>query len=417
METEIKDNKYFILWLYISILLHLLVVIIMLSIKPATSPSKDPDPASRNFDASQVIFVQDEPEPAAPEPQQPDYKIAARTQGGQIGMQDNAAEQKEAQLDIPAPSLSEDYKKGLHNQTDNKDQDTNGQVNISPNAIIDEEIQPKEQVSVAKALDIQAPVEKKQSQTDAPDTIKNITQAQETRIASGDALKAIIQEKMNKQDATNLPVIDKSLPQHDIDQLQAQKIISKKHRPAELGSENLSKIQLSKQTQDTGSQKNKMSLMDIQKGFSQFIQSNQFATPAPATSSMLGNSLYFSSTGNADKDDISGLKFASYMNQAGKMYQSSVSEYVDKITEILQKEGIPSENNQIAITIDRSGKVISCVTTLSCGHAVLDNYHIKMVQSIGSFPPIPKYIETPLTVHAQIPFKNIKTSSVRRSYR
>ena len=157
--------------------------------------------------------------------------------------------------------------------------------------------------------------------------------------------------------------------------------------------------------------------MDIQKGFAQFIQNNQVATPAPSTASTLGNSLYFSSTGNADKDDISGLKFASYMNQAGKMYQSGFSEYSDFITQILHKEGIPSENNQIAITIDRSGKVISCTTILSCGHPVIDNYHLKMIQSIGSFPPVPKYIETPLQVHAQIPFRSIKSGSIRRSYR
>jgi outer membrane biosynthesis protein TonB len=397
MENEIKENKYFILWLYISILLHLLVVIIMLSIKPATSPSKDPDPASNDIDAAHVIFMQDKPDPIVPQPQ--DYKIAARTQGGQIGMQQNQSEQKEAQLDIPAPALSDAYKKDLYNQTNQKDQDDNGQVNIAEHAVIDEHAQPEK------------------AQETKVDPVKNNVQDQEKITTPADTLKAIIQEKMNKSEQSSLTKNYNQPSDHDIEQLQMQKVVSKKHRPAEIGSENLSKVQLTKQTQDTGSQKNKMSLMDIQKGFSQFIQNNHVATPAPSTASTLGNSLYFSSTGNSDKDDISGLKFASYMNQAGKMYQSSFSEYSDFITQILMKEGIPSENNQIAIVIDRSGKVISCTTTLSCGHPVIDNYHLKMIQSIGSFPPIPKYIEAPLQVHAQIPFRNIKAGSMRRSYR
>lgn len=386
----------------------------MLSVKPATSPSKDPDPASGNLDTPHVIFVQDQPDPIIPV--EPDYKLASRIQGGQLGMQDNQAEQKEPQLDIPAPSLSDDYKKGLQNQTNHQDQDSDGQVNISPDAIIDEQIQPKEQTS-------RLTTEKAQkSEQNKPEALKNhsvedATPTEQIKTNSINALTTLIQEKMNKQESSDLATLHKPLHQHDIDQLQAQKIISKKHRPAEIGLENLSKVQLTKTTQDTGNQKNKMSLMDIQKGFTQFIQNNQVATPAPSTSSTLGNSLYFSSTGNADKDDISGLKFASYMNQAGKMYQSAFSEYSDFITQILHKEGIPSENNQIAITIDRSGKVISCTTVLSCGHAVIDNYHLKMIQSIGSFPPVPKYIETPLQVHAQIPFRSIKSTSVRRSYR
>lgn len=414
MENEIKDNKYFILWLYISILLHLLMVIIMLSTKSAHSPCKDPDPASMHSNEAQVIFMQDQPDPIIPT--QPDFKLATRIQGGQIGMQTEPAATKEAHIDIPEPALSEHYKKSIHNQTHHQDQDHNGQVDIPQDAQLDMKIQ---SITTPTAPDlIQTPTLPAQDidHQDKAEYQEN-TRDQNIKINPADALKAIIQEKMSQQQALKQALTDESLPVHKQPESAQAYNTAKKHRIAEIGQENLSKVQLTKHIQDTGTGKNKISLMDIQKGFSQFVQNNQVTIPTPSTSSTLGNSLLFSSTGNSDKDDISGLRFASYMNQAGKMYNSAFSEYSDHILDILHKEGVPKENNQIMIAIDRSGKVISCTTLSHCGNPVLDNYHLKIIEAIGSFPPIPQYIPTPLQVHAHIPFKSINSQTLRRAYR
>lgn len=359
----------------------------MISIKPATLANAEPDPASGNHDTTQVIFVQDQP--TKDEPEQSHYKIAARTQGGTVSLETSSTEQKEASFDVPEPSLSDDYKKSMHNTTNIQDQEADGDVNIAPDAAIDTTKQELQQVLERADQNITS----KQASEHliiADDQLKKFMHTQEKRINSIESLQALIQQKAIE------PL-----------QSEAQKVISKKHRPADLGPENSSKVQLSVQKQDNNPKK-KMSLQDLQQGFSQFIKNNHAQPIAKPTSSTLGNSLYFSATGNAQQDDAQGLKFASYMNQAGKMYQSSGMEFVEAITKIIQKEGLPTANNQILITIERSGKVSSCIITSSCGNPVIDNYHIKMIESIGSFPPIPKYINAPLQVSAQFPFQSMR---------
>ena len=428
MENE-KEKKYFIIWLYISILLHLLVVIIMLTIKPTTSTSTDPDPASGIYD-TQVIFMQEPSESAnltldKPEPEeakQPEYKIATRIQGGVTGSQQDSTEQssvikstadtKEAQFDKPEAALSDVYKKGMRNQANTEDQVHDGVVDVLQDATIGLEEQRERQV-LPQAEGVAMPVTTSQAEqlrADTTNELKALVKAQDKKFNSAEILKVVISENIERQAINQLDQdSDRRLEKFDStkESLQplAQKIISKKHRPADTGLENISKVQLSKETQEITPAKKKMSLMDIKQGFSQFIKNSSTKQIATPTSSTLGNSLFFSSTGNAQKDDELGLKLASYMHQIGKMYDSAGSLYSDLIVKLLRKNGYPSENNRINIKIERSGKISEIRTIQSCGNQAIDNYHVKIIESIGDLPPVPKYIETPLCVGAQFTFK------------
>ena len=400
MENE-KDNKYFIIWLYISILLHLFVVIIMLTIKPATSPSADPDPASFNTNSTQIIFVQDEP--TIPDEPQPAPQIAARIQGGQVAnMQQNRTEPKDAQQDIPMPALSDEYKKGMQNQTKIENQDPDGHVNILEDAIIASEEQREKQVLPQAQSPSLANLTEKIVAT-AADDMKTTTQSNETTINAADILKTIIADFATQK----IDVQEKSknnLDRQENIQREVQKIVSNKHRPADIGLENVSKVQLSKQPEKIESKKNKLSLLDLQSGFNQFVKNSSTKQIATPTSSVFGNSLYFSSTGNAQKDDELGLKLTSYMNQTGKMYDNACSIYYDIFIKALRQQGLPYKNNSVIIKIERSGKISEIKTIESCGNEIIDNYHVQIIESIGYFPPIPKYIEAPLSVGARFTF-------------
>ncbi|MBV8660539.1 MAG: TonB C-terminal domain-containing protein [Candidatus Dependentiae bacterium] len=371
MENE-KEQKYFIIWLYISILLHLFAVIIMLTIKPTTS-SKDPDPASGNYDGAQVIFVQDEPtiHPIPDEPKQPEMQVATRIQGG-ASPQQNPADQKEAQQDIPTPALSDEYKKGMQNQTNVEDQGIEGNVNIPEDAQIDLEEQREKQILQPAPQTSQL----EQPQVATQNKLKSFIESQEKRIAAAETLKAVIQKETLQS-----PLLH---PNEELPQPEVQKIASKKHRPADLGLENISKVQLSKPTQETTIPKKKISLSDLQKGFSQFLQA--------------GNEQYYSTQGNAEYDDAESLKRASYYRQIGLMYQNAHS-MAPNLVSSLQHER-PINNSDVVVTIERSGKVSNIQMITSCGIDAIDKHHIRVIESIGNFPPVPKYIETPILITA-----------------
>ena len=60
----------------------------------------------------------------------------------------------------------------------------------------------------------------------------------------------------------------------------------------------------------------------------------------------------------------------------------------------------PTSSSIALVTINRSGNIDQCRILTSCGIDSIDKQHIKIIESIGSFPPIPKYIEAPLEVTA-----------------
>jgi hypothetical protein len=399
MENE-KDNKYFIIWLYISILLHLFVVIIMLTIKPTTSSSADPDPASFNYDSTQLIFMQDEPVTAQPipyEPKQPQPQIATRIQGGEIiSAQHSPSDPKEAQKDIPAAALSDDYKKGMQNQTSIEDQGPDGTTNILEDAIINQEEQLEKQVIPPTPIVPEITQREEPQIVAAPNDLRTFMESQEKRIASAEILKAVIQEKMQKTSELAQTIINKTDVSFNEEQPQPhiQKIISKKHRPADLGTENLSKVQLSKQTQEIASPKKKLSLQDLQTGFSQFLKT--------------GNEQYYSVQGNAQHDDAESLKRASYYRQLGQMYNNAHA-IAPNLLHGSQYDQ-PNDNSIIMITIERSGKISNLQMVTTSGVDVLDRHHMRIIESIGSFPPIPKYIEAPLQITATLRFLNDRSS-------
>ena len=290
----------------------------------------------------------------------------------------------------------------MHNKTKIEDQGPDGNVNILEDAIIASEEQREKQLIPPMPI-VSQTNQLEKSLILAPNDIETMIQPQEKQIVAAEILKAIIQ-KTSELTKTIADKSDSSLSE-EAPQLEAQKIISKKHRPADIGPENISKVQLSKQTQENNIPKKKMSLLDIQTGFNQFIKNSSTREIATPTSSVLGNSLYFSSTGNAQKDDELGLKLASYLNQTGRMYDSACSLYSNFIIKLLRQNGLPAENNTVQITIERSGKISAIKTIQSCGNEAIDNYHIKIVEAIGDLPPIPKYIEAPLCVGARFTFK------------
>lgn len=359
----------------------------MLAVKNS-STKNEPDPAGNNNPPAKIIFMDVPEEPTQPETAEqekkvdPNYQLSQRIQGGLVGFQQDTAENKD-----PLDTLQEPAPEKTSLTTKTSDTSTDQTEALS---------------TINKSMNYQKDEQQSLLQTTATDFDNNNHQKLPKK-----TLPPLTQPHVSPL----LPDDNKSVLSQPI-----AKINSVKHRPLE---QEPYQPQLQESVVEIPlvPQKTKLSLVDIQKGFAQFMQNHQSPTPAPSTATTLGNSLYFSAVGTSDKDDIAGLKFASYMNQAGKMYQSCGGEYVDLINTIINREGVPSKNNQIAITIDRSGKLISCITTLSCGNPIIDGYHIKMVESIGDFPPIPKYIQAPLQVYAHIPFEQIKQRYIKRAYR
>lgn len=394
MENE-KEKKHFIIWLYISILLHLLMVVIMLSIKPTSSTSTDPDPAGLDYDATKILFVEDKPDALLPDEPKPQPQMATRIQGGPtISTQDSPAEPKPIQQDVPEQALSDQYKKSMRNQTNIKDQDEHGQVNIAEDAIIDQVEQPEKQIIAPTQAFAALQAQDKPTVDAAPTHVIATPQAQEKHISSAEILKNAISQlskaTVNKEEKTK-QVADDEEPLQPL----VQKIVSIKHRSAELGLENSSKIQLSKQPTDLNPPKKKLSLQDLQSGFSQFLQH--------------GNEQYYSTQGNAQFDDAEALKRASYYRQLGQMYKNAHA-IAPNLVHGSQHEQ-PTNNSIVQITIERSGNISNQHIITSCGIDSLDRHHTRIIESIGSFPPIPKYIEAPLQITATLRFFGDRSSS------
>jgi TonB family protein len=96
-----QEKKYLIVWLYISIILHLIVGIIMITLKPLDPFAKEPDPAKTNDDviAAQIIFVEEQ------QPQK--LEFADRTQAFVQGNNQETGPEEN----------NPDYTTGLQNQT------------------------------------------------------------------------------------------------------------------------------------------------------------------------------------------------------------------------------------------------------------------------------------------------------------
>lgn len=362
----------------------------MLSIK--SSPPQDPDPASQTLDTPQILFLEEEPEVVPQLLQQ--HQIASRIQGGppspaqaeplKPADQDNISS-KSPEQDVPEAALSEMYSKALHNQTTEQDQSPDGTVNIDPAAIIADTIQPEQEKTPA----VKAIINTK----DIIETVMN-QKPEELNQKIDQTAKTILPEEILKTVITENKL--RSMSDHDTTQPEQQKLISKKHRPAEVGLDNLSKIQLSKPAQEPTAIKKKLSLQDLQQGFSQFMRN--------------GNEQLFSTQGNSQIDDAEGLRRASYYRQLGSMYQNAHA-----IAPALNQNLYADKTNGdsvVQVTIERSGKISDCRIVSSCGIDSLDQYHIKIIESIGMFPPIPKYIEAPLQIGATLYFTQSRSSIV-----
>jgi len=365
MENE-KEIKYYIIWLYISILLHLLLVIIMLATKPVSLPSQDPDPAPLGADETQVIFIDDKPE----EPVET-FKMSTRIQGAQIATHQDS---QEAQKDGSTESLSDEYKKNITNQTDQTEHDPDGTIDIK---FITPENQDQEEASTQKN-DTTA---QSDEVIDKPSKNKHTTDdTRETSIAAEEIFKSIFEETQQQK------IESQELKRNQ--QIRAQKLVSKKHRPANVGLENLSKIHLTKPKEEIATQKKKISLIDIQQSFNQLMRS--------------GNEENFSRQGNAQEDDAIGLKHASYMRQAGQIYKNAHATFPEPF--VYSKDEKPVRNSTIILTVERSGKISAAKQYQSCGIVAIDEHHMKIIKFMGDLPPIPKFLEAPYKIPATLYF-------------
>ena len=163
-----------------------------------------------------------------------------------------------------------------------------------------------------------------------------------------------------------------------------QKIESKKHRPIEIGLQNQSKLELTKDIHATESavpKKRKISLQDLnlQQGFHEFVRK--------------GNA-NFSSDGNSDKDDEMGLILANYSQQIGTIYKSACQSYPGKY--IAKPGQLPNQASAIRVIVEQSGKVTLLNSIQTSGDEAFDKHHLNILKFIGDFRPIPKRIQGPI---------------------
>jgi len=403
MENK-NETKYFFIWLYISLLLHLLMVIIMLTIKSGKSLSLEPDPTHQQIDPAQVIFITDElqSDNNATQP----YQMAKRNQGSEHGNTDekraltenNSSSnmiddqddidipKKDNKLDTVIKALTDEFKKGLKDETIVKEQ-----------LLADESIQ--EKVSATPA--IQGNIESEQIQPESKLTEKEIIDPSTKKLLEDidpiDIFNKLIEEKktLEKQDKQSA-IIQSKYPLVE----PIQKIESKKHRPIEIGLQNQSKLELTKNinsNESSAPQKRKLSLQDLnlQQGFSEFVRK--------------GNAT-FSSDGNSNKDDEMGLKIASYMTQISKTHENAFKSYPNKFI-IKHHDQIPPHDSIINMIIDQSGQV-TLVRLQSSGNQTYDDYHMKVLIFMGNFNRIPKFL---IDTATSFPVKSILYTATNTS--
>ena len=382
MENKNEKNYYFI-WLYISLLLHLLLVIIMLSIKPSSSLSTEPDPATDNMNDVRIIFVD---EPTQPTNNDDDdvikpFQLAKKIQGSQAGTSQDglttpqSIQQKnddpEKTLDTSSKALTDEHKKGLKDETVIKDQslaDDSVQEKVSAQELLPQ----SESVTESEQLSDKAIEEYDKNNND-----HDIANKPQELIDSIKEFNRFVQDSSPQPKKQN--PLSTIIPSKMITTEPAPKIESKKHQLIDIGTENRSKIELTKDvTEKNVQKKTKVSLQDLnlQQGFNDFLKK--------------GNA-YFSSEGNSDKDDEQGLKRASYKNQVGKMHESAFLSYPSKYKGTV--DNMPMRDSIINMIIERSGKV-NLIRLQSSGDQLYDEYHMKVLKFIGDCPPIPKFIES-----------------------
>lgn len=405
MENK-NEAKYYFIWLYISLLLHLLLVIIMLTIKPSSSQLTEPDPALPQIDPTQIIFMTDKSVIPVPTPDDNDevesYELAKKTQGSTTGNSDHGSfdhvsphetsltdtdNDKEHEipetvvqdkiLDIATKALTDEFKKGLKDLTTIEDQplaDVTIQAKVSAaqvtdmddtsaqtQEIVEQALQDVDEITIEKIMQLDKQSQKKSEPVEQFNLLQEI--------------EAIPSKKQPEMAALALA---KKVAEQPV-----TKVASKKHRPLEVGTINQSKLELNKDVaENIIPTKKKFSLQDLnmQKGFSEFVRK--------------GNA-EFSSDGNAEHDNAMGLKRASYMNQVGTMHKNAWNSYPEKY--ILKKDQIPVRDSIIVMVIERSGKV-TLMPSQSSGVQSYDDFHMKVLQYLGDCPPIPKYIEAPFSM-------------------
>ena len=374
----------------------------MFTIKPGSSQLQEPDPAFQQVDPARIIFLDDEPKNSSNNDNdevQP-YQMAKKTQGSQTGNTDNErapseeytksvkndaqddtdAPEKDTHLDTAKKALTDEYKKGLKDETIVKEQllaDETVQEKVSAiqapiEAEIPAEMEQKSDVVVEKlneniiSEEIIEPAEKEQKMLDAIEQFNKLMQERRTQPKPQP-------EKVAPTQSKNLPIEP------------AQKIESKKHRPIEIGLQNQSKLELTKDVSEGSAtpKKRKLSLQDLNlaQGFSEFIRK--------------GNA-DFSADGNSDHDDEMGMKRISYMTQFKKTHTNAFNCYPDRLI-IKHQDQMPPNDSIINMIIDRTGK-ITLVRLQSSGNQIYDDYHMKVLIFMGDLSSIPKYMEAPLPV-------------------
>ena len=420
MENK-NETKYFFIWLYISLLLHLFMVVIMLTIKPSSSQLQEPDPAFQQIDPATIIFVTDEPikqpDPVDDNNEVQPYQMSKKTQGSESGNTDderapseeyakssknNAQDDidntaKNTHLDTSNKALTDEFKKGLKDETTVKDQSladdsvqekasavqASQQLDAPTQAPQISDIEVKTFDEKIESEKIIAAAEKQEKKFDAIEEFNRLMQKSSYAKACADAAT----DKHENAQAQKQQELSAIIPSKNASAETIQKIESKKHRPIDIGLQNQSKLELTRDVSEyQAPKKRKLSLQDLNlgQGFSEFVRK--------------GNA-DFSADGNSDYDNEMGLKRKSYMTQISKTHTNAFNSYPEKLI-IKHQDQIPSHDSIINMIIDRTGK-INLVRLQSSGNQFYDDYHMKVLIFMGDFPRIPKYIE------ASFPIKSV----------
>lgn len=376
----------------------------MLTIKPSSSQLTEPDPALLQIDPTQIIFLPEKSIATTPDDNDEvePYELAKKTQGSTTGNsdkgsfehlsphetsltdstenhEDNAPETPphDKTLDVATKALTDEFKKGFKDLTTIEDQplaDVTIQAKVSAAQVtdMDDTIAQTQEITVEASqenleIKVEEVIKQEEQSQKKSDLLEQFNQMQETQSISS-----------KKQPEMAALALAKKITEQPV-----PKVASKKHRPIEVGKINQSKLELNKDVAENSTPpKRKFSLQDLnmQKGFSEFVRK--------------GNA-EFSTDGNAEHDNVVGLKRASYMNQVGTMHKNAWNSYPEKY--ILKKDQIPVRDSIIVMVIERSGKV-TLVISQSSGVQSYDDFHMKVLQYLGDCPPIPKFIEAPLSM-------------------
>lgn len=196
-----------------------------------------------------------------------------------------------------------------------------------------------------------------------------------------------IQEKINQEQAfqksdIKAPVIPQKTTEERHDDLKEKLLKEAKLKTEQLiqDAKNQIAIAESQAAQKTNTNnptivKNKITLKDLQLGFSKFMQE--------------GNNDILLQKGNTNQSpDAQSLRLITYQQQLGR----TIVEAVRTHHQYHLVQNIMGLRPQFTITIERSGKLNNFILISSCGNELFDKILTESIQSVRLYPALPQHI-------------------------